>query len=296
MAWSKRIQGDALRILTKLPDESVHCIVTSPPYWQLRDYGVRGQIGLEQSVEEYVENLVSVFRAARRVLKTDGTLWLNLGDSYVGSGKATGTSEVRQFGKAVRNNPSLARAATPVSVHLRSKNLAGVPWRVALALQADGWILRCDIIWHKPNCTPESVRDRPTRCHEYLFLLSKSKHYFYDTDAIREPHAPDSLRRTKYPHAASRAAGPRSHGDPLVSSRMCHPFGRNKRSVWTIPPANYRESHYAVFPERLVEPCILAGCPKSGTVLDPFVGSGTTTRVANRLGRNAIGIDIDPKT
>lgn len=278
-----------------MPNQSAHCIVTSPPYWFLRDYRVKGQIGLETSVDEYVRKLILVFREAKRVLRSDGTLWLNLGDSYVGSGKAAGMKKVTQFGSVIRSSQNQVHAMTPTSRRLGLKNLAGVPWRVALGLQQDGWILRCDMIWHKPNSTPESVRDRPTRNHEYLFLFSKSRRYFYDIDAIREPHATHSYRRMRYRHKPSSAKGARSHGNPLRSPKMCHSLGRNKRSVWTISPANYRGNHHAVFPEKLIEPCILAGSPVGGTVLDPFVGSGTTLGVANRLGRNAIGIDLLPE-
>ncbi|MBA3725792.1 MAG: site-specific DNA-methyltransferase [Armatimonadetes bacterium] len=297
MPTSRIIIGDAETCLKDMPEESVHAIVTSPPYWFLRDYGVKGQIGLEPTVDQYVRRLVKVFRKARRVLRHDGTLWLNLGDSYIGSGKAAGRKDVRQFGARARSSHQNVRIATPSSGNLSPKNLAGIPWRVALAMQRDGWLLRCDIIWHKPNCTPESVKDRPTRCHEYMFLFSKGRRYYYDSDALREPHMASSLRRMRYAHRPPPgSASPRGRSNSLRSIDMCHPLGKNKRSVWTVPVALFKGPHYAVFPPKLIEPCILAGSPVGGTVLDPFVGSGTTIEVALANGRHAIGIDIDPKS
>ena len=252
--------GDARDVLAQIPAESVHCIVTSPPYWGLRDYGIDGQLGLEPSPEEYCANMVKVFREVWRVLKPTGTVWLNLGDSYSGGGGAH---------KPEHANPGLSKSAerngVPTSERdvisgLKPKDLVGIPWRVAFALQADGWYLRSDIIWSKPNPMPESVTDRPTKAHEYVFLLTKSPRYYYDADAIREP---------------------------IYSEQ-----GRNKRSVWEIATQPYPEAHFATFPEKLVEPCILAGCPQDGVVLDPFVGSGTTLAVAQRLGRRSIGTDL----
>ena len=264
-------QGDALEVLRGLPSESVHCCITSPPYWGLRDYGVEGQIGLKQTLQEYVEALVEVFREVRRVLRLDGTLWLNLGDSYAGSwGSASG---------------------------LKPKDLVGVPWRVAFALQADGWYLRSDIIWHKPNSMPESVTDRPTKAHEYIFLLAKSRRYYYDAEAIKEPLArpEELLRKTpavfggRNKHDGYRT---RKHsGNEYVGTYT----GRNKRSVWTVPTKPFPEAHFAVYPPALITPCILAGCPVGGTVLDPFAGSGTTLLVATQHHRKSIGIELNPE-
>ena len=255
--------GDALEQLKTLPDGSVHCCVTSPPYYGLRDYGVAGQIGLEETPEAYVAKLVDVFREVRRVLRDDGTLWVNLGDSYAAGGGTGKPGPNATVGNTLSG--CQYRALTPVG--LASKNLLGIPWRVAFALQADGWILRQDIIWHKPNPMPESVKDRCTKAHEYLFLLAKKPRYWFDANAIREPQKESSLKR-------------------LLP-------GANRRSVWSICPRPYKGAHFAVFPPALVEPCIKAGCPAGGTVLDPFGGSGTTGQVAKSLGRNAILIELN---
>jgi len=339
----------AERVADILPPESVQTVVTSPPYYGLRDYGVEGQIGLEATPEEYVEKLVEVFRGIRQVLRPDGTVWLNLGDSYNGSGGAGGDynegglkeGQPRYPGRRVKG--------------LKPKDLIGIPWRVAFALQADGWYLRSDIIWHKPNPMPESVKDRPTKAHEYVFLLSKSPRYYYDAEAIAEP-AVSGYRGSSFTTGKTAATKPNVGQKP----RMERPT-RNKRSVWTIATQPYPEAHFATFPEKLVEPCILAGtspkaCPKcrapwvrvvksepmvikrsdraekmgkfgrtqpSGTmvapphretvgweptcdcpdndgsgkciVLDPFAGSGTTLLVAERLGREGVGIEINPE-
>ena len=280
--------GDALEQLKTLPDGSVHCCVTSPPYYGLRDYGVAGQIGLEETPEAYVAKLVDVFREVRRVLRDDGTLWVNLGDSYAaggGTGKPGPNATVRNTLSGCQY-----RALTPVG--LASKNLLGIPWRVAFALQADGWILRQDIIWHKPNPMPESVKDRCTKAHEYLFLLAKKPRYWFDSEAIKEPYA-DGVGKDRL--ACPKAAVGRGSNE---GSRMRSAFyqngGRNRRSVWSICPRPYKGAHFAVFPPALVEPCIKAGCPAGGTVLDPFGGSGTTGQVAKSLGRNAILIELNP--
>jgi len=249
------IVGDARQQLTALGEQSVHCIVTSPPYWGQRDYGVAGQIGLEQEVSEYVGAMVSVFAAARRVLRVDGTLWLNLGDRYL------------------------------------AKNLIGLPWRVAFALKDDGWHLRRDIIWHKPNPMPESVTDRPSVAHEYLFLFSRSLSYYYNADAVAEDSSPNSHGASKAdPGAKARASG--NHSGPLGIPPA--DGKRNCRSVWTISPEKFSNTHYAVMPNAIAEPCIRAGCPPLGTVLDPFGGAGTTGLVADRLQRNAILIELNP--
>jgi len=281
-------EGDSLEVLKTLPDESINCVVTSPPYWGLRDYGVEGQFGLEKTPEEYVEKLVKIFREVRRVLRDDGTVWLNLGDSYAGSSGSGGKTE-----KQVSNVGSFHGGGVRMSDGLKPKDLVGIPWRVAFALQADGWYLRSDIIWHKPNPMPESVTDRPTKSHEYIFLLSKSKKYYYDVEAIREPHISsqkeidrqhsEGIKDTNYATSKNWSGGVGYNEN-----------GRNKRTVWTVNTKPYPEAHFAVFPEDLIVPCIKAGCPKDGIVLDPFIGSGTTAKVAQRLGRNWVGIELNP--
>jgi len=310
------LNGNCLDVLSELPEQSVNTCITSPPYYGLRDYQTaewkggdencehtishysdnlkpevdrpfRGnrsacikcgairkdsQLGLEETPEEYVENIVAVFGEVRKVLRDDGTVWLNLGDSY-------GTE----------------------------KQLQGIPWRVAFALQADGWYLRQDIIWHKPNPMPESVKDRCTKAHEYIFLLSKNKKYYYDNDAIREPHTweeskprPSGMERNaqKYRSKVNYGGGGSGfagHSGSLKAdgTSLNHPDGRNKRSVWTVTTKPFKDAHFATFPPELIKPCILAGCPEDGTVLDPFGGSGTTGVVANRYGRNAILIELN---
>lgn len=249
--------GDCLRVLPTLPPAGFRCCVTSPPYWGLRDYGQEGQFGDEESLEHYVDRMVRVFREVRRTLTDDGTLWLNLGDSF--------TSGNRKWRAADKKNP--ARAMTyrpPTPSGLKPKDLVGVLWHVAFALQSDGWYLRADNIWHKPNCQPESVKDRPTRSHEYVFLFSKSEDYFYDHAAVREPT--DS-------------------GDGL----------RNRRTVWSINTEPFPEAHFATFPPALVAPCVLAGSTPGDRVLDPFFGSGTTGVVCQRLGRAFTGIELKPE-
>jgi len=274
--------GGALEILRTLPDESVHCCVTSPPYWGLRDYGVRGQIGLEPTPEEYVAKLVEVFHEVRRVLRADGTLWLNLGDCYASPGKGGPWDEGRiQKGTGrVLYSQQANRGKYP---GLKPKDLVGVPWRVALALQADGWWLRSDIIWHKPNC------------HEYIFLLAKSQRYYYDQDAIREPAVSDhpSGNGFKRPARLSYrdANGPRGNDHQWANVGGL----RNKRTVWTVATKPFKGAHFAVFPPDLIRPCILAGCPEGGVVLDPFFGAGTVGVVALEEGRHFIGIELNPE-
>jgi len=265
--------------MRSLPDQSVNCCVTSPPYFGLRDYGVDGQIGLEETPEQFIQKLVEVFREVRRVLRDDGVLWLNLGDSY-GKGK----------------------------------QLLGIPWKVALALQADGWYLRQDIIWSKPNPMPESVRDRCTKSHEYIFLLSKSQRYYYDHDAIREPHTGEAAKAVAigYKEVGQRGVNSsvrrgltdgqatqfskKGHSGYFGADGKCllNPLGKNKRSVWSVPTQSVKGAHFATFPPALIEPCILAGCPVDGVVLDPFGGSGATAGVAIKNGRRAILCELNP--
>ncbi len=352
--------GDAVAVLRQLPADSVDVCVTSPPYWGLRDYGVPatvwggdadcphswgegkrfchrcdtwlGCLGLEPTPEHYVANLVAIFREVRRVLKSTGTVWLNLGDSYTSGGRKTR----HQGGNKIRE-PLRGLGRPPVPIGLKPKDLVGIPWRVALALQADGWYLRSDIVWAKLNPLPESVRDRPTRSHEYVFLLAKSERYFYDAVASQEPcqSGPSDIR--KMLESLPRVGGKHKvlH-DPLAKASAAtnigrhravgRPTGRNRRSVWLLATAPYRGAHFATFPAALVEPCILAatsehGCcrrcgapwqrdlsegwrptcsclladPVPSVVLDPFAGSGTTLMVAQRLGRNAVGIELNPR-
>lgn len=290
------IHADVLDGLRSLPDESIQCVVTSPPYWGLRDYGIEGQLGLERTPDEYVASMVGVFAEVRRVLRNDGVLWLNIGDSYAGSSMSgdgessstlVGTHHTEREGARFDSPPRITPGIKP-------KDLVGIPWRVAFALQADGWYLRSDIIWSKPNPMPESVTDRPTKAHEYLFLLTKSARYYYDADAIKEPNASSS--------AGWGETSQRSHGDSEVSQRRAPgglwrvgsvTNGRNKRTVWTIATSPFPEAHFATFPPDLVEPCILAGSKVGDTILDPFNGSGTTGVVALSHQRNYIGIDLN---
>ncbi len=248
------IHGDAAAVLPRMRASSFRCCITSPAYWGLRDYGCPGQIGAEEQLEEYLERLTAIFREVRRVLRRDGTLWLNLGDSY--------TSGNRRWRDSDKKNPARAMSYRPPTPRgLKPKDLIGVPWRLALALQADGWYLRSDIIWHKPNCQPESVRDRPTRAHEYLFLFSKSEDYLYHRDAIMEP-----------------ANG---NGRP-----------RNRRSVWSVNTEPFNGAHFAVFPPRLIELCVRGGSNRGDAILDPFFGSGTVGQVCVQQQRRFTGIEL----
>ena len=290
--------GDCLSLMKQMPDGCVQCCVTSPPYWGLRDYGVDGQLGLEKTPEEYVAGMVAVFAEVRRVLRDDGTLWLNLGDSYA-SGEIGRHDFAAGTGIGDRPKRMAERQTRRVNSGLKPKDLVGIPWRVAFALQADGWYLRQDIIWHKPNPMPESVTDRCTKAHEYIFLLSKSARYYYDAEAVKEPVCEVSLKRAEYGWNCDRAStknasmgGAGIHTDKM-GDRFVDPSGRNRRSVWTITTKPYAEAHFATFPPEIPERCIKAGCPKGGTVLDPFFGAGTTGLVAARLGREFIGIELN---
>lgn len=326
--------GDCIDGLRALPDGVVNCCVTSPPYFGLRDYGMDGQIGLEETPNEYVEKMVNVFREVKRVLRDDGTLWLNIGDSYAGSGKGSncdgsvhlsalnskqGTHKGTIYGY---KHPQKA-----YTIGLKNKDLIGIPWRLAFALQADGWYLRQDIIWHKPNPMPESVTDRCTKSHEYIFLLSKSAKYYYDYEAIKQPMTSASISRLtqdvenqlgsdRVPNktngrmkAVGMCVGSKKHKNLEDNGLANHSFHRtrsggkewenedgkaNKRSVWTVTTKPFKEAHFATFPEDLIVDCIKAGCPEGGIVLDPFMGAGTTALVARKLNRNYYGTELNP--
>ena len=281
--------GDCVEQMKLLPDASAQTCVTSPPYFGLRDYGVDGQIGLEPTPDEFVASLVTVFREARRVLRDDGTLWLNLGDSYARTG---GTDrkvpETARVGSTRNTMTQMGDRTSKAPSGLKDKDLIGVPWRVAFALQADGWYLRQDIIWHKPNPMPESVRDRCTKAHEYIFLLSKSPRYYFDSEAIKEPAS-----------APPKKCGPKNDASRNDSGRTGIVRGdgetRNRRSVWTVSTKPFGGAHFATFPPALIEPCILAGSRLGDTVLDPFGGAGTTGLVAQQHGRNAVLTEINPE-
>lgn len=321
--------GDALAVLRTMPEASVDCVVTSPPYWGLRDYGHAGQLGLEDSPVAFVGSLLEVFREVRRVLKPAGTLWLNLGDSYMtrpngGPGRTSIAHAQYRSANALRSTRKMA-----TTEGLKHKDLVGIPWRAAFALQDDGWYLRSDIIWSKPNPMPESTKDRPTKAHEYLFLLSKSERYHYDSLAISEPLAACTLKEieegyngkgTKDYEAAgvqnpssvkARIIAGKKRSGNLERKPRPGPEGdarnqsgnipwedasgrRNRRTVWTIPSQPFKGAHFAVMPEALVEPCILAGCPEGGLVLDPFAGSGTVGAVALKNFRRFVGIELNP--
>ena len=290
------LQGDCLDVLKTLPDQSIQCCVTSPPYYGLRDYGVSGQIGLEETPEIYINKLVAVFQEVKRVLKDDGTLWVNMGDSYWANRPTNGQSyndnEVRR-----------KRAGGSERPDIKPKDLIGIPWMLAFALRADGWWLRSDIIWAKPNPMPESVTDRPTKSHEYIFLLAKSQHYYCDMDAIKEPAAYDGRKDEQFKGAIKSYDGVMPNGQPQSFAQNGHARWnkdenglrvRNKRDVWTVTTKPYKGAHFATFPPDLIEPCILAGSAVGDTILDPFNGSGTTGAVAIKHGRSYIGIELNP--
>ena len=243
--------GDSLTVLRRLESESVQCVVTSPPYWGLRDYDIDGQIGLESTLPQYINHLTAVFAEARRILRPDGLMWVNIGDGY--------TSGNRGWRAPDKKNPARAMAVRPETPEgLKPKDLLGLPWRLAFALQDDGWFLRADVIWNKPNAMPESVRDRPTRSHEYIFMFSKSERYLYDRAAVLEEN------------------------------------GRNRRTVWNVHTQPFADAHFATFPPKLIEPCIRSSTQVDDFVLDPFFGSGTVGVVANQFGRRFIGIELNP--
>ena len=307
--------GDCREVLRTLPDESVHCCVTSPPYFGLRDYGVSGQIGLEATPDDFVEQMVAVFREVRRVLRKDGTLWLNLGDSYAGSGRGGGSEGSKQrtnagslipptnrgstlsagFHETARQNGVIGRAWVKPPPGYKQKDLIGIPWMTAFALRADGWYLRKSIIWHKPNPMPENVTDRPTSSHENIFLMAKSRIYYYDAEAVKEEAVSDHPSGNGFKREA-RLTYQNSFGEGRGNSMQWQiTEHRNMRDVWTVPVKPFNEAHFATFPPELIEPCVKAGCPAGGTVIDPFGGAGTTGLVADRLGRSAILIELNPE-
>ena len=299
-AWCVDV-GDCRELLRQLPDESVQCVVTSPPYWGLRDYGVSGQMGLEPSPKEYVAQMVEVFREVRRVLRNDGTVWLNLGDSYSSGGRTTQTAPtLRRKGhdEASGKQKYLNNfAVRPGNVDgTKPKDLIGIPWRVAFALQEDGWYLRQDIIWHKPNPMPESVRDRCTKAHEYIFLLSKGPRYYFDSEAIKEPATNAGRRVTlgekSFSKGQAAGAGLKASGNGMADYYDVKDT-RNRRSVWTVNTKPYKGAHFATFPPDLIVPCIKAGSRECDLILDPFAGAGTTGLVATRLKRRFIGLELN---
>lgn len=293
--------GHALEVLRALPDCSVQTCVSSPPYFGLRDYGHADQIGLEKSPQEYVAHIVEIFEEVRRVLRDDGTLWLNLGDSYAAQGGAqvVQTTNANRVGGSDTQNGGMNRKPPQ---NFKPKDLCMIPARVAIALQDAGWYLRSDIIWSKPNPMPESVTDRPTKAHEYIFLLAKSQKYFYDAEAIREPLSAATLEREQYGRPRDKhkafSNGIYHSNENMPShftSQDSNPNGRNRRSVWEVSTQPCSEAHFATFPPKLIEPCILAGSRVGDVVLDPFLGSGTTAMVATKLGRRSIGIELNPE-
>lgn len=295
------IHGDALDIAKTLPNESIDCCITSPPYFCLRTYGVEGQYGLETTPEEYVDRLVVLFREIRRALKKESVFWLNLGDSYAGSG-GPGSQYDNKSSNSFKGEFEKYKNPNRKVSNLKPKDLIGIPWRVAFALQADGWWLRQDIVWEKPNPMPESVTDRCTKSHEYVFLLTKSDRYYFNNIAIQEKANYDGRKD-------EMMKGSMKYKDGVVPGKKEHTFAlkghkrwnknelgqrvRNKRSVWTINTEPYKDAHFATFPTKLIEPMVLAGCPKGGVILDPFMGSGTTALVAREFGRNYIGIELN---
>ena len=289
------INGNALEVLKSLPDNSIDCCVTSPPYYALRDYGCDGQIGLEETPEKYIERLCDVFYEVRRVLTPKGTLWLNIGDSY--NGNKVGNTEIVKNKKVSESNDfhkKLWSGAKP-------KDLIGIPFMLAFALRSQGWYLRQDIIWCKPNPMPESVTDRCTKSHEYIFLLSKSQKYYFDYEAIMEPCADQERNNFQSGSRANGINKDRNDNDLGKRSKIWEPKvigdqkARNKRDVWTVNNKPCKEAHFATYPFELIKPCILAGCPENGIVLDPFMGSGTTAIVARSLNRNYLGVELNPE-
>ena len=289
--------GNCIDILETFPDRSIDCCITSPPYYGLRDYGVNGQIGNEDTPEQYIENLVIVFEEVKRILKDDGVLWLNIGDSWAGSNQGAGTKNLSKKQSSNHGtNYMIAKTHKSKLSKLngyKPKDLIGIPWMAAFALRENGWYLRQDIIWAKGNPMPESVKDRCTKSHEYIFLLSKSRKYYFDYMSIKEPAVTQPKARDKnkegyqadYPKGDRFSSGERVYGADGM---------RNKRDVWNVNIKPCKEAHFATFPDTLIEPCVLAGCPECGIILDPFMGSGTTGLVARRHNRNYVGIELNP--
>ena len=290
--------GDALDVLRTLPDNFVHCCITSPPYYALRDYGVDGQIGREDTPAQYVARLTEVFSEVRRVLRPNGTLWLNIADTYCGTGSKGDHLDPKN--PSGRNGQGVSLAQRVENV--KAKDMIGIPWMLAFALRDTGWYLRSDIIWQKANPMPESCKDRPSRCYEHVFLLTKSRSYYYDAAAIAEPVAestPMRMRRKfgKNKYSAGIPGQAHQHLNDYRPNGYAEediPLLRNKRDVWQINSVPYKGAHFAAYPPKLVETCLLAGCPQDGIVLDPFLGSGTTAAVAKQMGRHYIGIELNP--
>lgn len=323
MEINKIYTGDCLDVLKTFDDNSIDCCITSPPYWGLRDYGHDGQIGMEETPDVFVENLVSVFSEVKRVLKPEGTLWLNLGDTYSSHKDCKSVADTLRVGgrseeaNVIEKGKSHSRNSKMLkSVGLKNKDLVGIPWMVAFALRDNGWYLRQDIIWHKPNPMPESVTDRCTKSHEYIFLLAKSAKYYYDHEVIKTKMADSSLSRLaqdvenqvgsdRVPgktNGKMKAVGKKNETSQIFGSRSGHSGNyffdtgfANKRSVWTVNTMPYSEAHFATFPERLITDMIKAGCPENGIILDPFMGAGTTALVARKLHRNFVGIELNPE-
>ena len=297
---NKIIFGDCRDTMRQLVADGVkvQMCVTSPPYYGLRDYGHKGQIGLEETPEQYIDAMVEVFRCVKNILSDDGVLWLNIGDSYAGSGKGRNPDGTVHLSTLLAKQGSNTGAimgnvfSNKVPDGCKPKDLIGIPWMLAFALRADGWYLRQDIIWHKPNPMPESVMDRCTKAHEYIFLLSKSPKYFYDNEAIKEPSEHPEDNRKSRVNTSTAKDFQRDVGNKLAVGDKTYPF-RNKRSVWTVNTKPYSGAHFAVFPKELIEPCILAGSRVGDVVLDPFMGSGTTAQVAQQLGRKYLGCELN---
>ena len=286
------LQGDVFDKLKELDDNSIDCVVTSPPYWGLRDYGVLGQLGLEPTYQEHIQNIVKLFRVMKPKLKDSATVWLNYGDSYAATINGTKAKDVLNDDRAFRDKPF-----STIQGSIKPKDLVMIPNRIAIALQDDGWWIRSEIIWHKPNPMPESTKDRPTSAHEKIWLITKSKKYYYDADAIREPVAQGTITRLSEKNLKNQKGSTRGNGGMKPNGNMKavgNMETKNKRNVWTITTKPCKEAHFATFPKDLIEPCIKAGCPEGGVVLDPFGGSGTTGIVAKSLNRTAILIELNP--
>ena len=283
----KILQGNCLDKIQELDDNSIDCVVTSPPYWGLRDYGVPGQLGLEPTYQEHIQNIVKLFRAMKPKLKDSSTIWLNYGDSYAATVNGTKVKDIKNDDRGFVDKPF-----STIQGVLKPKDLVMIPNRIAIALQDDGWWIRSEIIWHKPNPMPESTKDRPTSCHEKIWLITKNKKYYYDADAIKEDAAWD--RWGKQTHIKDKVGKAKLSKDRTKEEIQKLGNGkRNKRNVWTITTKPFKDAHFATFPKDLIEPCIKAGCPEGGVVLDPFSGSGTTGIVAQSLNRQAILIELN---